>query len=77
MLTTNALINVTTYKTTNKELKDMTNKEFIQGAVSFMAGVAIVTGVITLNPILALSGALIELLNLYNLTNTKGTKTND
>ena len=55
----------------------MTNKEFIQGAVSFTAGVAIVTGVITLNPVIALSGALIELLNLYEINNTKETKTND
>lgn len=55
----------------------MTNKEFIQGVVSFMAGVAIVTGVITFNPVIALSGALIELLNLYEINNTKGTKTND
>lgn len=53
----------------------MTNKEFIQGAVSFMAGVAIVTGVITFNPILALSGALIEILNLYaQLDQHKGNK---
>jgi len=36
-----------------------------------------VTGVITLNPVIALSGALIELLNLYEINNTKETKTND
>jgi len=55
----------------------MTNKEFIQNALSFTTGVAIMMGVITLNPVLALSGALVELLNLYEINNTKGTKKND
>lgn len=55
----------------------MTNKEFIQNTTSFTAGVAIMTGVITFNPVIALSGALIELLNLYEINNAKGTKKND
>lgn len=71
------MLTVENIKDKYKMTKINWNKEFIQNALSFTAGVAIMTGVITLNPVIALSGALIELINIYNLTNTKETKTND
>lgn len=55
----------------------MTKKELIQNTISYASGSTIATGLITGNIVLTLIGGLIELLNLYNLTNTKGTKTND